>query len=66
MTQKPRPDPEQIADRLVERYGLQGAASVALDQTILVQTEQDLYALSIWREVKQAIRNKAIEDSQPG
>ncbi|MBT5264400.1 MAG: hypothetical protein HOL85_06185 [Rhodospirillaceae bacterium] len=49
-------DPEQIAAYLTQKHGLEGAKSYALEQVIETQAEQDLYALSIWREVKQLLQ----------
>jgi hypothetical protein len=66
MIQSPRPDPEQIADRLIQQHGLDRAVEIALEQTIRVQADQDLYALSIWREIKRALRVKALEAPSTG
>jgi hypothetical protein len=54
---RPMPhDPEQIANYLIEKHGLDGAVLAALDQALDSQDKQDLYALSVWREVKRFLQ----------
>ena len=62
MIQSSRPDPEQIAERLIQQHGLDRAAEIALQQTIEVQADEDLYALSVWREIKRVLRGKGREE----
>ena len=52
-------DPEQIASYLIQEHGLDGATSHALERVIEAQADKDLYALSIWREVKRFLRVKS-------
>jgi hypothetical protein len=51
-------DPKQIATDLIVNHGLDSAVMIALDQAIKSQEDQDLYALSIWREVKSFLRTE--------
>ena len=62
MIQSPRPDPEEIAERLIQQHGLDRATAIALEESIKIQAEQDLYALSVWREIKRVLRAKALQD----
>jgi hypothetical protein len=45
-------DPAEIANRLVDERGADGAAKAALEGTLLAQDVGDNYALSVWREVR--------------
>jgi hypothetical protein len=51
--------PEQIASYLIQEHGLDGANSLALEQVIEAQADPNLYALSIWREVKRFLKVKS-------
>jgi len=48
-------DPNQIANDLVEKHGLDDAIKVALENAAAAG---DNYALSVWREVKEILRKK--------
>jgi hypothetical protein len=52
-------DPNQIADYLVQEHGVAGAQALALENTLKAQAEQQLYKLSIWRDVRRILRSKA-------
>jgi len=45
----------QIANHLIEQYGLNGARNAAMEYTAAAG---DNYALSIWREVKNILKEK--------
>ncbi len=50
-------DPRQAATALIERYGYEGAASHAVDRIAELNDRGNLYELSIWREIRKAIRD---------
>ena len=55
-------DPNQIAEYLVQEHGLDRALLKAIEGTTAAQEEGDNYSLSVWREVKQILRERtAIE-----
>ena len=54
-----RDDPKQIADHLVNKHGLHGAMSVVDEGRVDASRNGDNYALSVWREVKVILRNRA-------
>ena len=53
---KPNTDPHEIADYLVEKHGLDLALDKATEGTHDANQQGDNYRLSIWREVKQILR----------
>ncbi len=51
-------NPSDIAEFLIQNHGIDDAIRVAQDGTLKAQEDGDNYALSVWREVKTALRNK--------
>ncbi len=52
-------DPQQIAERLIQQYGSPEAAMItAIEGTTEAHSTSDLYALSVWREIKRVLREK--------
>lgn len=52
-------DPQEISKQLITQYGSPEAAlNAAIDGTAEAQAKKDLYALSIWRDVKRVLREK--------
>lgn len=50
-------DPLQIAEHLVKEHGLDRALQKAIEGTTAAQERGDNYDLSVWREVKQVLRD---------
>ena len=48
-------DPNEIADDLIQQYGLDDAIKVAMESAA---TANDNYVLSVWREVKVILLDK--------
>ncbi len=48
-------NPNEIADYLIEQYGIDGALNAAMEKTAATK---DNYDLSVWREVKAILKNK--------
>jgi hypothetical protein len=53
-----RNDPEQIAEHLIEQHGVDGALTVAMEGIAAAHEGGDNYGLSVWREVRRALRDK--------
>ena len=51
-------DPSDIAEYLIQNYGIDHAIQNVTDGIMKSQKEGDNYALSVWREVKTILRNK--------
>ncbi len=51
-------DPNQIADDLIEQHGVDGALDTVREGIATAHAEGDNYRLSVWREVRRALRNK--------
>lgn len=51
-------DPHQIAEYLVQEHGLNLALKKAIEGATAAQERGDNYDLSVWREVKQLLRNR--------
>ncbi len=49
-------DPNEIAEYLIVQHGLDGAITVALESAA---TAKDNYVLSVWREVKRVLKERA-------
>ena len=56
-------DPVKIVKFLVKENGLDRAREIALEGTTIANEEGNFYRLSIWREVKLALRDWTEEDS---
>ena len=50
--------PQQIAEYLVQEHGLDHALQKAFEGVTAAQKGGDNYDLSVWREVKQLLRNR--------
>jgi hypothetical protein len=55
-------DPYQISECLVEEYGLDHALPKALEEAVAAQEKGENYNLSVWREVKQILRERKAAD----
>ena len=53
-----RDDPKQIAEHLIEQHGLDGALKAAREGIAAAHASGDNYGLSVWREVRRALREK--------
>jgi hypothetical protein len=51
-------NPSEIADHLIKSLGFDGAWQSARDGITAAQSEEDNYALSIWREVRRFVEIK--------
>ncbi len=51
-------DPNQFADDLIEQHGVDGALETVREGIATAHAEGDNYRLSVWREVRRALRNK--------
>ncbi len=51
-------DPQEIAGYLVQEHGLDHALQKAIEGATAAQKRGDNYDLSVWREVKQLLRNR--------
>jgi hypothetical protein len=47
-----RHDPEAIGEYLIKEFGLEEAKLHVFEQVMTTRSDGDLYALSVWREVK--------------
>jgi hypothetical protein len=54
-----RDDPTEIADHLMKEHGLDAALAVVDDGKRDANRIGDYYALSVWREVKAILGNRA-------
>ena len=54
-----RDDPVEIADHLEGEHGLHEALAVVDDGKRVASTVHDYYALSVWREVRVILRDRA-------
>ena len=50
--------PKQTANDLEAKHGLSEAMSIALNGTVEASRVEDNYTLSVWREVKAALRDR--------
>lgn len=57
-------DPKDIAEYLIQTHGLNDALNAAIAGALDAQYERDNYALSVWREVKSAIRRRQAEQEE--
>ncbi len=53
-----RDDPEKIANFFVQQHGLVCATEKVIDETTAAYETRDLYALSIWRDVRRILRER--------
>ena len=51
-------DPSDIAEYLIQNYGIYHAIQNVTDGIMKSQKDGDNYELSVWREVKTILRNK--------
>jgi hypothetical protein len=51
-------DPNQTTKQLVKEHGLDGALEKAIEGATTAQQEGANYELSVWREVKQILREQ--------
>lgn len=49
---------KRLAASLLQKHGMSGAKTTALDETIKAQKARDYYQLSIWREVRQLLETQ--------
>lgn len=54
-----RDDPEKIANFIVEEHGLEYGADKVIGEATAAYAMKDYYALSIWRDVKRILRERA-------
>ncbi len=57
-------DPHQIAGYLVEEHGAEGALAAVREAIAAAHADNDNYRLSIWREVRRALRDMPKEDGE--
>ena len=51
-------DPNQIANDLIEQHGADGALNTVREGIATAHANGDNYRLSVWREVRRALRDK--------
>ena len=51
-------DPNQIAHDLIAQHGADGALNSVRDEIASAHADGDNYRLSVWREVRRALRDK--------
>jgi hypothetical protein len=51
-------DPNQIANDLIEQHGADGALDTVREGIATAHANGDNYRLSVWREVRRALRDK--------
>jgi len=51
-------DPQEIADHLITDRGLDGAVKVAVEGTAIANDVEDLYRLSVWRDVRRILKER--------
>ena len=61
-----RDNPQEIADYLIDEHGLDEAMLVVDEGKKTANSIDDLYALSIWREVKVILRDRGAGDRGAG
>ena len=49
------PNPNQIADRVIEEHGVKGALRSVMESVASAHENGDNYGLSIWREVRRVL-----------
>jgi hypothetical protein len=59
-------DPQSVATALIEEYGFDTAAAYAVDRIAELHDQQDLYGLSVWREIRKAIGDRSKEADHLG
>ncbi len=61
-----RDDPQEIATYLIKKHGLNGAFDKVTKGTAAAHKSENLYDLSVWREVKAVLKNiEASHDGDP-
>ena len=50
-------DPRRAATALIEEHGLEAGAAFAVDRIAELYDQGNLYELSVWREIRKAIRD---------
>ena len=48
-------DPRRAATALIEEYGFEAAAAYAVNRISELHDQENLYELSVWREIRKAI-----------
>jgi hypothetical protein len=51
-------DPSQIANNLIAQHGVDGALESVREGIATAHADGDNYGLSVWREVRRALRSK--------
>ena len=51
-------DPSQIANNLIAQHGVDGALESVRERIATAHADGDNYGLSVWREVRRALRDK--------
>ncbi len=51
-------DPSQIANNLIAQHGVDGALESVREGIATAHADGDNYGLSVWAEVRRALRNK--------
>jgi len=53
-----RDNPDQLASHLIEQHGVDGALKAAREGIAAAHASGDNYGLSVWREVRLALRDE--------
>jgi hypothetical protein len=57
-------DPQEISKHLIAQHGTSEAAlAAAAEGAVGAEKEKDLYALSVWRDVKRVLRERIEAES---
>lgn len=59
-----RYDPDQLAAALVAQFGLEDARSRVMAHVMKAQEDVDLFALSVWRDVKRILGQLAADNER--
>ncbi len=51
-------NPDQLASHLIEQHGVDGALEAAREGIAAAHASGDNYSLSVWREVRRALREE--------
>jgi hypothetical protein len=63
--QNRKDNPQETADYLLKKHGLQEAFAVALQGAVDAQDAGDNYRLSVWREVKYLLKRGSSSSDGP-
>ena len=51
-------NPQIIADQMIQEHGIDGAIQTAQEATQVSLMDRDNYSVSVWREIKNVLRER--------